>query len=82
LVKRYRLFARLTFVPVSIPVVLLLYYCSRSHNITVAADLDNILWDIALFVVVWTAFMSFHTKADIISAILEGPKSEDAMQSK
>jgi hypothetical protein len=81
LVKRYRMIAKLTFVPMSIPVIRLLYYCTIGRSIAVA-DQDNIIWDIALFIVVWTAFMSFHTKADVISAILEAAKSEDAAQSK
>jgi hypothetical protein len=81
LVKRYRLFAKLTFIPMSIPVISLLYYCTISRSITVA-DQDNIIWDIALFVVVWTEFVSFRTKADVISAVLEAAKPEDATQSK
>jgi hypothetical protein len=80
LIRRYR-FAKLTLILMSIPAIGLLYYCTTSRSIAVA-DQDNIIWDIALFIVVWTAFMSFHTKADVISAILEDAKSEDAAQSK
>jgi hypothetical protein len=47
LVKRYRLFAKLTFVPMSIPAIRLLYYCTIGRSIA-GADQDNIIMDIAL----------------------------------
>jgi hypothetical protein len=81
LIQRYRFLAKLTLIPMSFPVAGLLYQCLRNDT-AATVRLETLVWEIILFVVAWTGFMSFHIKADVLNDIANGPRLEGEAESE
>jgi hypothetical protein len=71
LIKMYRFLAKVALIPMAIPVAGVCYHCWRGGTVA-TVRLETLVTEIVLFVAVWTGFMSFHIKADVIRDILRG----------
>lgn len=81
-VKQYRFLAKLTLLPMLIPVAMLTYCSFNFWNKDANQLMPTLIMGLVFFVATYVGFMSFQIKADILEEIATKPGFDELMKTK